>query len=387
MKKPVIAMCALVFVLAAIPGNRTATADEASRHKQELQRIKREMREKRKKIKRADKRERSILADLNGIDRAIQAGQTSLAEQQRRLLETEAALREIEKDGARIDRDLGRLKREYASRIRALYIMSRSGGTADIVLASDDLDGALKRIKYLGIIAERDRSLMRTYGDSLDALAARQAAISEKRASIVESKRAIETQRADYRALKRKKAVLLANVRDQKDQYEEALHELEESSANLWDMIKKAERERAAANQSVHAAVPRQGRLPWPADGPVLTRFGLQRHPQFKTKVFRRGIEIAVREGAAVRAVQDGQVAYADWYKGFGMLVIIEHTPGFYTLYGNLSQLDVAKGNPVAGGQVIGRAGDTGSLRGAKLYFEIRRNGQAQDPLAWLVRR
>jgi septal ring factor EnvC (AmiA/AmiB activator) len=119
----------------------------------------------------------------------------------------------------------------------------------------------------------------------------------------------------------------------------------------------------------------------------VLTRFGMQRHPQFKTMVFRRGIEIAVREGEPVRAVSDGQVAYADWYKGYGKLVIIEHGPGFYSLYGNLSRLDLNKGDPVSRGQVLGLAGETGSLKGAKLYFEIRRNGEAQDPLVWLAKR
>jgi septal ring factor EnvC (AmiA/AmiB activator) len=113
----------------------------------------------------------------------------------------------------------------------------------------------------------------------------------------------------------------------------------------------------------------------------------MQRHPQFGTMVFRRGIEIEVREGASVRAVSDGQVAYADWYKGYGKLVIIEHGPGFYTLYGNLSRLDLNKGDRVVKGQVIGLAGDTGSLKGTKLYFEIRQNGEAQDPLTWLARR
>jgi murein hydrolase activator len=119
-------------------------------------------------------------------------------------------------------------------------------------------------------------------------------------------------------------------------------------------------------------------------EGPVITRFGMQRHPQFGITVFRRGIEIEAREGEAVRAVSDGQVAYADWYKGYGKLMIIEHSNGLYTLYGNLSRLDLNKGDHVIQGQVIGLAGDTGSLKGSKLYFEIRQNGEAQDPLAWL---
>jgi septal ring factor EnvC (AmiA/AmiB activator) len=113
----------------------------------------------------------------------------------------------------------------------------------------------------------------------------------------------------------------------------------------------------------------------------------MQRHPQFGTMVFRRGIEIQASEGESVRAVRDGQVAYADWYKGYGKLMILDHGNGFYTLYGNLSRLDLSRGAQAVGGQVIGLAGDTGSLKGSKLYFEIRRNGEAQDPLLWLAKK
>lgn len=159
-------------------------------------------------------------------------------------------------------------------------------------------------------------------------------------------------------------------------------------------MVKKDEAERRAA-KTAHAPAQKEsrasgtekGRLPWPLEGQVLTRFGMQRHPQFGTMVFRRGIEIEAREGQAVRAVSDGEVVYADWYKGYGKLMILDHGNGFYTLYGNLSQLDLNKGIRVTKGQIIGLAGETGSLKGAKLYFEIRRNGEAEDPLARLAKR
>lgn len=393
MRNLFIAIVAFALVLAAGPVARPATADKAAGNKKELQRIKREMREKQKKIKRADKKERSILTDLDKIDRDILAGKAELAEQQKRLREAEAALRDVEKNNVEINRDLAGLKRAYAQRLRVFYKMSRSGYAA-AVLTSDGLSDALKRIKYLGIITERDRAVMREYGSALNALAVRQAEITERKEAILERRREIEVKKAELESRKQKKASLLASVREEKGLYEQTLRELEESSVSLWAMIKKAEHERKAAKaarpsppKAARAAGPDRNRLPWPAEGQVLTRFGMQRHPQFGTMVFRRGIEIEVREGASVRAVSDGQVAYADWYKGYGKLVIIEHGPGFYTLYGNLSRLDLNKGDRVVKGQVIGLAGDTGSLKGSKLYFEIRQNGEARDPLTWLAKR
>ena len=144
---------------------------------------------------------------------------------------------------------------------------------------------------------------------------------------------------------------------------------------------------RAARIPAPAAYAEGRGRLPWPTNGEVVTRFGAQRHPQFGTVVFRRGIEIQARPGEEIRAVDDGVVKFADWYKGYGKLVIIEHPSGFYSLYGHLSRLDMNKENRVQRGQGVGLVGDTGSSRGAKLYFEIRANGEAQDPLLWLAKR
>jgi septal ring factor EnvC (AmiA/AmiB activator) len=279
----------------------------------------------------------------------------------------------------------------YGKRLRALYKMSRNGYAA-VIFASAGQGDTIKQIKYLAMITERDRIMIRDYAKALDSLEVQQADIAKKREAFLERKRGIEIKKAELDTRKQRKASLLASVREEKGLYEQSLRELEESSASLWTMIKKAERERKTARAAQTASAPvrsgiDQSRLPWPLEGQVLTRFGEQRHPQFKTMVFRHGIEIAAREGEPVYAVGNGQVAFADWYKGYGKLMIIEHDSGFYTLYGNLSRVDLARGERVQKGQMIGLAGETGSLKGSKLYFEIRRNGEAQDPLLWLAKR
>lgn len=368
------------------------SAEDAS-DKGELQRIKREMREKKKALKKADRKERSILAELEAMDRDIQTGREELEARQRQLHESEAALRQVELNNADINRDLAALKALYGRRLRTLYKMKMSGGGyAVAVLTSDGIGQTVKRIKYLGIIAERDREIMQQYGRALRELEARQAEITEKRADALASKQRVESKKTELEDRKRSKSRMLASVRGEKGLYEQTLRELEEASAGLWAMIKRKEQERHDATAAAPAmkrreaagAAARSG-LPWPIEGQVLTRFGLQRHPQFGTTIYRRGIEIQAREGESVRAVRDGQVAFADWYKGYGKLVILDHGNGMYTLYGNLSQLDQKKDNRVSKGQVLGLAGETGSLKGAKLYFEIRQNGEALDPLAWLA--
>jgi septal ring factor EnvC (AmiA/AmiB activator) len=77
-------------------------------------------------------------------------------------------------------------------------------------------------------------------------------------------------------------------------------------------------------------------------------------------------------------------VIYADWFKGYGHLIILDHGGGYFTLYAHASEIQARLGDSVSRGQVIGKVGDTGSLEGAQLYFELRHKGKPQDPLAWL---
>jgi septal ring factor EnvC (AmiA/AmiB activator) len=284
--------------------------------------------------------------------------------------------------------ELARLRQYYAARLRALYKMSRTGGYALAVLSSDSFSSAYRRVRYLGIIAERDQRMIREYGAALDRLAGREREVRDRTGEILARREAVERKRVSLESRRMKKGEILGSVKQEKTVYEATLKDLEESSANLWAMIRLAEQEKKSAKKAAREQVTGdRNRLPWPLQGQVLARFGSQKHPQFGTSIFRRGIDIAARVGDEVRAVDGGQVAKADWFKGYGKLVIIDHGGGMYTLYGHLSQLEVNNGDRVERGQVIGLAGDTGSLKGAKLYFEVRRNGAAEDPLLWLAKR
>ncbi len=361
--------------------------DPATSSKQELQRIQRQMEEKKRDLKKARGRERSVLAELEKLDRSMQQGAEELADNRTLLRDAEDALRDMEKSGIQMSGELDGLRLSYGRRIRALYKMGRSS-YAVAILTSDSFYTALKRLKYLGIIAERDRAVIGQYGMALDQLSALQAETADRKEEITRRKLEAEAQKAELISRRRKKAELLKSVRSEKGVYEQTLRELEESSASLWSMINKEEEGRTARKPSKDPEAMAAGsvRFPWPVAGQVLTRFGMQRHPRFKTMIFRRGIEIGAREGDTVRAISDGQVAFADWYKGYGKLLIVEHATGFYSLYGNLEQITPARGDRVSKGQAVGLVGETGSLKGPKLYFEIRYKGEAQDPLAWLTK-
>ncbi|MEM6289253.1 MAG: peptidoglycan DD-metalloendopeptidase family protein [Bacteroidota bacterium] len=126
-----------------------------------------------------------------------------------------------------------------------------------------------------------------------------------------------------------------------------------------------------------------RGRLPWPADGTVVGRFGVQTDPVTNTRIDNNGIDIATASGAPVRGVFEGTVQRIGQIPTYGTYVMVSHGE-FVTFYGNLSQVSVSRGQSLRAGQAIGRAGTESSRRGTQLYFAVFRGGQPVDPMGWL---
>ncbi len=130
-----------------------------------------------------------------------------------------------------------------------------------------------------------------------------------------------------------------------------------------------------------------KGRLIWPYGGEILLKYGKIYNNKHNTYYFHNGIDIQAPSGSPVKSVYYGQVVFDGWYKGYGNLIIIDHRRGYYTLYAHLDKILVKKGNMVEEGTLIGLSGDTGSIKGALLYFEIRRYNNTYNPREWLSRR
>ena len=127
-----------------------------------------------------------------------------------------------------------------------------------------------------------------------------------------------------------------------------------------------------------------RGRLPLPAPGRIEAGFGKVLEPRFNTVTLRRGIDIRAPSGTPVRAVAPGTVAWTGWMRGYGNVVILDHGDGYHSVVEHLAEVMKLLGAHVFEGDVLGTVGDTGSLEGPVLYFEIRREGMAVDPAAWL---
>jgi septal ring factor EnvC (AmiA/AmiB activator) len=251
---------------------------------------------------------------------------------------------------------------------------------------------------------------MQTYSTTLTDLSHKRTELERYKAEVADARQKAATTRGQIAEEQRKRRILLASVREEKAGHLATVKELEASAKDLQALIARLqteeERQRRAGRPPARREGPRgeapggqdevldirddgrferlKGRLPWPAAGPLISTFGRQEHPRFRTVTFNRGIEIAAPEGKDIVAVAEGTVIYADWFKGYGRLIILDHGGGYFTLYAHASEILAAAGEAVARGQAIGRVGDTGSLEGPQLYFELRHKGKPQDPLVWL---
>jgi septal ring factor EnvC (AmiA/AmiB activator) len=116
----------------------------------------------------------------------------------------------------------------------------------------------------------------------------------------------------------------------------------------------------------------------------VLRGFGRVLDAEYRTETFRKGVDFVVERGEPVYAVAAGEVRFAGWFAGYGRMVILDHGDGYFSVSGHLDEIGVAVGDVLASGDAVGRAGETGSLTGPRLYFEIRRGAEALDPAGWL---
>ncbi len=185
-----------------------------------------------------------------------------------------------------------------------------------------------------------------------------------------------------------RKGILLAKVRGKRSLALALIGSLQQSARQLDATIRQLETSRpkvmAGEKISGKSFTLSKGLLKMPVNGTVVATFGPYWNRQLKVREFRNGIDIRAKEGTPIRAVFSGRTVFAGWLRGYGNLLIIDHGDSYYSVYAHAQKMFKKKGDPVKAGEVIATVGDTGSLDGAKLYFELRRHGKPLDPMQWI---
>ena len=374
----------LVFFLFSL----TVPLAHAAETEKDLEGIKKKITKEKQEITRVQKKEGSVLQSLEKIDAALDRKNAELKKVNSRLeailVELQKKEQEVEKVGLSLRERRDLLKR----RARALYKWRRGGSPFVLLNGSSSVTELMQRKRYLELTLAYDRNLVNYLRGESVRQEALQRELAKKRADVDEQRRALVDIKESVRVEREKKKELLSSLRREKDTHVRALKELEQAALRLQKMMDEISRKSVV--QPVPAGVgfeAMKGKLELPVRGEVMGEFGRTRHPEFSAELFRKGIDIEAPIGEEIRSVEAGKVVFADRFSGYGKMMIIDHGQRYYTIYAHLSDLMKKTGEVVQKGEPIALAGDSDSLAGARLYFEIRKDGKPIDPLLWFRKR
>jgi septal ring factor EnvC (AmiA/AmiB activator) len=323
--------------------------------------------------------EKSLLGEVEQLELELQLRTDELTEIQISLKRTRARLDATVARVRQLEASLASARPALAAHARALYKLGDMSYLR-LLLSIDRPSDFFRGYRFITTLARRDNARVATFRSDLEALTAEKAELERRtqesialRTRLTAARRALDAQRA-------RKTGLLTSLVERKELNAAYVEELAGAESRLQELL--------SGLGGGDGAVPLgafRGSLPWPVEGRVRAGFGRRKHPRFDTYTVHNGIEIEAAPGAEVRAVHEGRVVFAERFRGYGLMVVVDHGGKHYSLYAQLAEVGVAPGQDVAAGTVLGTA-DPAGADGPGVYFEMRFQGRPEDPLDWLRR-
>ena len=321
----------------------------------------------------------SLLGQVERIEVEVRLRGEELGEAQLVLQRTHQQLEATVKRQRALEASLARARPVLAARARALYKLGELSYLR-LLLSVDRPSDFFHGYRFVTALARKDREHLARFRADLRALAESRLELEKRTADALALRASLDRARRNLERDRVRKTKLLTELVQSKETNAAYLQELEQAEAQLAGLLR--------GGRPGHVAVPMgafKGDLPWPAPGRVRGTFGKHKHPQFDTYTVQNGIDLDAPADTPVKAVHEGTVVFADRFRGYGLMVILEHGR-HHTLYANLAEATVQPGAKVGAGAVVGTVGSSG-LEGAGLYFELRTDGKPEDPLGWLKKR
>jgi septal ring factor EnvC (AmiA/AmiB activator) len=367
-------------------------------HNSELDRLRGEIADYEKKIKNTSDREKSEIERLNEIDEEISLVRNLIYRLRKEEKIKEKAIILAEVTIEKKESEHTSLVDRYAKRVTYTY---KKGRLSDLekLLDAKSWRQAVYRAKYIKIISEHDRSLAVEIRSNLTEIEAKRTVMERELTDIKKIDKEKSSRKKWLEQRRRVRNKELDNLKRDRQKMFVALNERKKAAQQMASIISRLERERVARiaelerrrkeMELVDSApfTELKGKLPWPIDGKVISRFGTYHNPVLKTVTENTGIDIRGSEGTEVRSIYDGIVTTVTYIRGYGNTVILDHGDSFYSVYTHVTEVEVEENSYVNARDIIAHVGDSGSLEGAKLHFEIWGNKDKLNPELWLRKR
>ncbi|MEL0081968.1 MAG: peptidoglycan DD-metalloendopeptidase family protein [Gammaproteobacteria bacterium] len=250
-----------------------------------------------------------------------------------------------------------------------------------LLLNQQDPADIQRMLSYYGYLQKAQITQITELQQAIDGIRLAQAELNAVKIAARETMAQITEQQAALSAQRQQRQTLLSELVVEYDDNRNQLEQLRKNEARLLQLLKQLEQQLADIPENVEVSFSAAaGKLKWPAKGKIKRRFGQARN---NTGLRWQGVLIDSPVGGDVSAVHPGRVAYADWLRGFGLLVIVDHGDDYMTIYGHNQSLLSDVGNWVRQGEIIARSGQGGGDTEPGLYFEIRHRGKPTNPAKW----
>jgi len=323
--------------------------------------------------------ERSLLGEVEQLELELQLRSEELTEIQITLRRTRARLDATVLRVKQLEASLAEARPALARHARALYKLGDMSYVR-LLLSIDRPSDFFRGYRLVTTLARRDNARVASFRSDLAAFTSEKVALEERTRESIALRNRLAGARRSLDAQRERKTELLTSLVERKELNAAYVEELAQAETRLQQMLSGL-----GEGEGEVALGAFRGSLPWPVEGPVRAGFGRRKHPRFDTYTVHNGIEIAADADSPVRAVHGGRVVFAERFRGYGLMVVVDHGGKHHSLYAQLSEVLVTAGQEVAAGTVVGRA-DSAGPDGPGVYFEMRYQGRPEDPEGWLAK-
>ncbi|TMO55087.1 murein hydrolase activator EnvC family protein [Pseudoalteromonas phenolica] len=369
----------IIFCLTTLLVLAFANANE-SRTKQDLDAVQKELEKSQKSYQQQNER-------FNKLKRKLRDFELQIAQHAKALSLTEQGINEnrqqqytLENENKSLNQQKIRLQKLLAGQLKSAY-MTGSHDYSKMLLNQEHSATLERTLSYYDYFNKARIAQIETLKEVIKQLAENQKSLEQKQQQLNDLFKQQTERLAALKASKEQRQNSLSQLNSALKQTQSAIAYLKENEQTLITTLSQLHEQQSESLVPVELIGLRskKGKLPWPSKGRLKHRFGQRKHAGMNWK----GVVIAAKTGDNVKAVQQGQVVFADWLNGFGWVIVIDHGLGYMSLYGHAQTLLKDVGDQVRSGESIALVGQSGGQANPGLYFELRHKGSAVDPVKW----
>tara|TARA_B100002052_G_scaffold217633_1_gene199631 strand:- start:1161 stop:2357 length:1197 start_codon:yes stop_codon:yes gene_type:complete len=362
-----------------------------------INKMKKEIEDLSSKLRKANINETSTTKRITNLDEEIALINNLIQSLKKEEQTNKNKINILKKDIKTKENELNILKERYEERVVNTY---QRGRVSDLekVLSSTSWRQAVYRAQYLKVISSIEQKMTKEIESLLIKINKNKLKLESLLRQSISLKRDKQKQMTSLRKMRIKREKELTRIRQDKSALANYMQEKAAGIKQLESIIKRVledkarfEREERIRQQQEALKTKEfnllKGQLPWPTEGRVILKFGKQWNSKLKTTTDNPGIDIKGQPGSPIRCTMSGVVTTVTYIRGYGTTIIIDHGGGFYTVYSHVTNIQTSVDSEVRSGDVIAYMGDSGSINGSKLHFEIWGKGQKLDPEKWLIKK